>query len=99
MIRYHIPSERFEIFVGWSPGTQTFFAQVWPADGQTDHDGPLLWVGLTHDEIRSLEVLRTYLRPYTTIPDDIAFSLNIDFATSAPHAALQDLLHRIEAAA
>ena len=99
MSRYRILHHKFDVWCGWSPGTQTFFAQVWPLDDADGHDGPLLWVGLTHDEIRSLEVLRRHLLPYTRIPDDVAFSLNVDYATSAPHAALQDLLCRIEATA
>ena len=97
MSRYRIPHHQFNIWCGWSPGTQTFFAQVWPIDGVDGNDGPLLRVGLTYGEIKSLEVLRSHLLPYTRIPNDIAFSLNVDFATSEPRAALQDLLCRIEA--
>ena len=96
MSRYRIPSDRFDIWVGWDRPMQTFFAQVWPvAESGEREDDPILWVGLEHDEIQSLDVLQDHLRPYVRIPDEVAFNLNVDFATSEPRTALQDLMRRI----
>ena len=83
MSRYRIPSDRFDIWTGWSPEMRSFFAQVWPVEDDLVDD-PILWVGTSHDEIQSLEILRRHLRPSARIPDEIVFSLNIDFALDQP---------------
>jgi hypothetical protein len=55
---------------------QTFFGQIYRVDKDgervdAEEDGTILWVGRRHNEIKSVYVLATQLRPRAEIPSKI----------------------------
>ena len=65
------PTEpRLYLDAGWDPALKTYYAQVWltvdPASGE-EPDHPLLWVGTSDRQHRSLPELRAALGPYARL--------------------------------
>jgi hypothetical protein len=76
-----IPGYEQRSTVGWDPPLGTYFAQVYPNDGDLDDD-PVLWIGLRPRQAPSLEALRVALQPYGGISDELAAALTLDCGTA-----------------
>jgi hypothetical protein len=68
--------------VGWDPPLGTYFAQVYPNDGDLDDD-PVLWIGSRPRQAPSLDALRGALQPYGAISDELAATLTQDCDTDS----------------
>jgi hypothetical protein len=71
--------ENLTVVVGWDPPLRTYFAQVMDFtaenedadDEQIDH----LWIGTDWDEIQQPGQVLDAVRPYATVPADLAAAL------------------------
>lgn len=68
-----------EIAIGWDRAMTTFFGQVIDPDKDEADDLRIrLWVGLTPQEIPSVEALAAAIGDYVALPRDIAARLQAD---------------------
>jgi hypothetical protein len=65
-----------EVFVGWDPPLNTFFAQVFDLDiDEDDPSAELLWIGASFGEIHDLRRVRNALQPWAELPADVESAL------------------------
>jgi hypothetical protein len=93
MSQYHFTSREHTIVLGWDPPLSTYFAQVWkgepgsPENIPSDHPDyepePLLWIGVTREEIPTVETLAKCLKPYATIPAELTECLRAERSQSS----------------
>ena len=67
MSRHQLPtkSPRFEVFVGWDPPLQTFFAQVFDRKGD-EADQPFIWLGADLKRVTWQEIIQA-ISPYAVV--------------------------------
>jgi hypothetical protein len=85
MSRHTIETEKHLIIVGWDDGLQTFFGQVWTWPDGDDGDGPPeLWVGVSWEELPTVEHLCEALEESAAIPVDVIAELEEDYRNKSP---------------
>ncbi len=71
MSRHQLPtkSRRFQVFVGWDPPLQTYFAQVYYSKGKED-DHPFIWLG-ADKRVTWHEIVQA-ISPYAAVSLEVA---------------------------
>jgi len=62
------------IAIGWDPPLNSYFAII----QREDDDRDLLWIGTRYGEIVEPDTAIDAIRPFATIPDDLAATLGAD---------------------
>src|SRR5438105_4387074 len=93
MSQYQFTSREHTIVLGWNPPLSTYFAQVWkgepgsseniPSDHLDYEPEPLFWIGVTREEIPTVETLAECLKPYATIPAELTATLRAERGQSS----------------
>ena len=78
MSRHQLPtkSPRFEVFVGWDPALQSFFAQVYDTKGEEEYQ-PFIWLGAPWKRVMWMEIIQA-ISPYAAVTLEIAERLAED---------------------
>lgn len=78
MSRHKLPTEnpRYEVVVGWDPPLQTYFAQVFDAEGEED-DQPFIWLGADGRFVPWSEIAAA-LAPYASVSRELMAALAED---------------------
>jgi hypothetical protein len=78
-----IEQRRYYVEAGWDPALHTYYGQVWatldPVTGEPPDD-PVLWIGTTDEQARTLGELRTALGPYAPLLDEDELELEMERA-------------------
>jgi hypothetical protein len=69
--RHQLPAKnpRYEVFVGWDPPLQTYFAQVFDGEGEPDEQ-PFIWLGADGRRVPWLEIAAA-LAPYASVSREL----------------------------
>jgi hypothetical protein len=74
---------RYYVEAGWDPALHTYYGQVWatadPFTGQ-EPDDPVLWIGTTDEQTRTIEELRAALGPFAPLLDEDELELEMERA-------------------
>lgn len=65
-------SDIFEVAVGWDPGFDTFFVQVFGVVDEDQHSDMRCWHGERPGQIATVDELAALAAPYTEIPLELA---------------------------
>ena len=99
MSRYILPTEHttLEVVLGWDPGLDTYFSQVFDLTAPDDADNCLWWVGTTPHAICTVHDLQERLSTYVgvTIPEALRTQLREDHRTSPLLTPLQQQMWRL----
>jgi hypothetical protein len=74
---------RYYVEAGWDPALHTYYGQVWAtADPFTGDlpDDPVLWVGTTDEQARTIDELRAALGPFAPLLDEDELELEMERA-------------------
>jgi hypothetical protein len=71
MSRHRLPTKtpRYEVVVGWDPPMQTYFAQVFDAEGE-ELDQPFIWLGADGWSVPWSEIAGA-LAPYASVSREL----------------------------
>ena len=71
MSRHQLPSEnpRFEVFVGWDPALETYFAEVYDTKGEEEYQ-PFIWLGGI--ERTTWKAILDEISPYAAVSMEVA---------------------------
>jgi hypothetical protein len=74
---------RYYVEAGWDPALHTYYGQVWatidPVTGDLPDD-PVLWVGTTDEQARTVDELRAALGPFASLLDEDELELEMERA-------------------
>jgi hypothetical protein len=70
--RHQLPTKnpRFEVFVGWAPTLQTYFAQVYDTKGEEEYQ-PFISLGADLKRVMWMEIIQA-ISPYAAVTLEIA---------------------------
>jgi hypothetical protein len=74
---------RYYVEAGWDPALHTYYGQVWatanPFTGEQPDD-PVLWIGTTDEQARTIDDLRAALGPFAALLDEDELELEMERA-------------------
>lgn len=71
-------SDIFEVAVGWDPGLDTFFVQVFGTPEAYGEPDVRLWRGTTFREVLTVDVLLAIADPFAEVPSELRAQLEQD---------------------
>ena len=67
------------VAIGWDRPLQTFFVQVFrPDPDDASEEASFIWKGTEPGELRTPMMAIAAARPWSTLPDDLAHTLEVD---------------------